>query len=181
MNTTLKEKAVVGRRILHDHVSRGPDQPGIITRLNPGEAGGFFVRLDGDRHAFFIPPKFTDRVTFLDQVTDVPALPMGRFHPTTDQLEGEWEGVPACTVSEDGDLVLLTTDKAKAMSAATAYFTWAGDDLDYVNFDRLRLVWAVFEWEPEGADADWTVKWAADWADQAIQLYFLPAWGGASA
>lgn len=173
---TAHPKAVVGRRIIHDHRSRKAKLPGIITRLNDGEAGGFWIRLDGDRHTFFIPPKFADRITFLDEVTEVPALPMGRFHPTVNELEGEWEGVPVCTVSEDGDLVLLTTDKEKAKAAAAAYFRWAGIDLDYVNFDRLELAWAVFEWEPENADTDWTVRWdAAEGDDHAIRLYLLPA------
>ncbi|MEU5043213.1 hypothetical protein [Streptomyces griseorubiginosus] len=174
MSSTLTQKVVVGRRIIHDHAARKAKLPGIITRVY--DDGGFRIRLDGDRHTFPVPPKFVDRVTFLDEVTEVPALPMGRFHPTVNELEGEWEGVSVCTVSEDGDLVLLTTDKEKAKAAATAYFRWAGIDLDYVNFDRLKLVWAVFEWEPEDADTDWTVRWdAAEGDAQAIRLYFLPA------
>ena len=174
MSSTLAQKAVVGRRIIHDHQARKAQLPGIITRLY--DDGGFRIRLDGDRHSFLVPPKFVDRVTFLDEVTEVPALPMGRFHPTVEQLEGEWEGVPICSVTEDGDLVILTTDKAKAKTAAIAYFRWAGIDLDYVNFDYLKLVWAVFEWEPENADTDWTVRWdAREGDDQAIHLYFLPA------
>ena len=176
MSSTLTEKAVVGRRIIHNHRSRKQKVPGIITRLNEGESGGFWVRLDGDRHTFFVPPKFVHLVTFLEEVTEVAALPMGRFQPTVDQLEGAWEGVPVCTVSEDGDLILLTTDRNAAVRAATAYFEYAGVDLDYVHFDSLALRWAVFEWEPEDADTDWTVRWdAREGDDQAVHVYLLPA------
>jgi hypothetical protein len=177
MTSTLTEKAVVGRRIIHDHRSRKAKLPGIITRVdNTGQYPGVWVRLDGDRRNLFVPRKFFGRLTFLDEVTEVPALPMGRFQPTPDQLEGERDGVPVCTISEDGDLVLLTTDRTKAVAAATAYFTGVGlYDLDYVNFGALVLRWAVFEWEPEDADADWSVTWARESDDQAIHLYHLPA------
>lgn len=179
MNSTLKEKAVVGRRILFNHASRGPDQPAIITRLKEeGFGAGFFIRLDGQRSQAWVPDKFMWRVTYLDQVVPVPELPTGRFQPTVDDLEGEWEGVPLCTVSEDGDLVLLTTDRKAAVRAATAYFTEIGVDPDYVNFDRMVQRWAVFEWEPdpENADADWFVRWdARKDDDQAVHVYLLPA------
>jgi hypothetical protein len=176
MTSTLTDKAVVGRRIIHDHASRKAKLPGIITRLNDGFGGGFFIRLDGDRSSILVPTKFVWRITFLDEVVDVPELPTGRFQPTSNDLEGDWEGVPLCTVSEDGALVLLTTDRNKARTAATAYFTEIGVDLDYVNFDYLKLRWAVFEWQPEDAETDWHVRWdASEGDDQAIHLYYLPA------
>lgn len=179
MSSTVKEKAVVGRRILFNHASRGPDQPAVITRLKvkeEGFGGGFYIRLDGQRSQTWVPDKFEWRVTYLDEVVPVPDLPMGRFQPTVKELDGEWEGVLVCTVSEDGDIILLTTDREAAVRAATAYFTEYGVDLNYVNFDSLVPRWAVFTWLPEDAETDWSVSWGARKKDdQAVHVYLLPA------
>lgn len=179
MSSTVKEKAVVGRRILFNHASRGPDQPAIITRLKAKEEGfgaGFFIRLDGERSQTWVPEKFVWRVTYLDEVVPVPALPMGRFQPTVNEVDGEWEGVLVCTVTEDGDILLLTTDRKAAVRAATACFTEYGIDLDYVNFDSMVPRCAVFTWQPENAETEWTVRWdAREGDDQAVHVYHLPA------
>lgn len=177
MSSTVTEKAVIGRRILFNHASLGPDQPAIITRLKEeGYGAGFFIRLDGSRSQTWVPDQFLWRVTFLDEVVPVPEFPTGRFQPTVAEMEGEWEGVLVSTVTEDGDILLVTTDRTAAVRAATAYFDWAGVDLDYVHFDSLALRWAAFEWEPEGADADWSVRWdARKGDDQAVHVYHLPA------
>lgn len=174
MSTTLTDKAVVGRRIVHDHAAYGKKLPGIITRLNDGEAGGFFVRLDGQRSSFFVPAKFVDRVTFLDQVVDpVPELPMGRFHPTVDDFGGDWEGIPVCSL-ESEDIIILTTDQDRADAALRAFCKDMWIDHEYLPTMQSR--WAVFEWEPEDADIPWTVRWdAAEGDDQAVHIYHLPA------
>ncbi len=174
MSSNLTDKAVVGRRIIHDHAARKQKLPGIITGLNDGEAGGFFVRLDGDRDSVFVPSKFAWRVTFLDEVTEVPALPMGPFTPTGRDI-GEYAGVMVCELASE-DVIVLTADLKAARTGLTAYLHQAGWDLDYVDWDRLEPRWAVFEWEPEGSDALWTVRWdASEGDDHAVHIYYLPA------
>lgn len=180
MSITLTEKAVVGRRIIHDHAARKQQLPGIITSLNEGQGGGFWVRLDGDRHTFFVPPKFYDRVTFLDEViTPVPELPMGRFTPTAADLGGVWEGVPVCLLEDTAGgehVIALTGDTAAARTAVAAYLKQTGWDVEFVDLDRLEARWAVFEWEPEDSDTPWTVNWdAAEGDDQAVRIHYLPA------
>jgi len=179
MSSTLAEKAVVGRRLLFTRYSDlpdGPQHPGIITGLVPTQGASLRIRLDDwhPRSNLHVPPDYQG-LTYLDEVTEGPALPMGRFHPTPDQLEGEWEGVPVCSISEDGDIVLLTTDREKAVTAATAYLKDAWVDLDFVHWASLQLRWAYFEWQPEDSDSDWYMHWASEGDDQAIHLYFLPA------
>ncbi|MEU5322942.1 hypothetical protein AB0G67_40260 [Streptomyces sp. NPDC021056] len=174
MTSTLAEKAVVGRRIVHDHQARKAQLPGIITRVdNDGEYPGVWVRLDGERHNMFVPRKFFWRLTFLDEVVPVPDLPMGRFHPTADDFGGDWEGVPVLQC-ESEDIVILTGDQLRATVALHAFCKDMGIDREYLPAMQPR--WAVFEWEPEDAEYPWTVRWdAAEGEDQAIRIYFLPA------
>jgi hypothetical protein len=180
MASILTEKAVVGRRILFTYYRDlkrpdAPAHPGIITGLVPTQGASLKIRLDGKRSSLHSPPDY-EGLRYLDEVLDpVPGLPMGRFHPTPDQLNGVWEGVPVCWISEDGDLILLTTDRDAAVRAATANFTEVGVDPAYVDFEGLQLVWAYFEWQPEDADSDWRVRFTSEGDDQAIQLYYLPA------
>ncbi|MGW2384340.1 hypothetical protein [Streptomyces sp. NPDC001658] len=180
MTGTLAEKAVVGRRVtltFHRDLNlpNPPAYPGIITSVSPDKTS-VWVRLDGKRYN--LPARADYRgLTYLDQVVDVPALPMGRFTPTPADLLGVWEGVPLSTVGEDGeDLILLTADRDKAVAAAKAYDAEVGVHPDSANYDRVRACWAVFEWEPEDAEFPWTVDWdAAEGDDQAVQIYYLPA------
>lgn len=177
MSSTLTEQAVVGRRITltrYRDLPDGPAHPGIITALVPTQGASVKIRLDGKRHTLHVPPDYQG-LHYLDEVTDVPDLPMGRFHPTPEQLEGVWEGVPVCAISEDGDIVILTTDREKAEAAAWAYLKHACVDPDYVDMGDLTLRWAYFEWQPEDAESEWYMHWAAEGDDHAIQLYFLPA------
>lgn len=175
---TVHPKAQIGRRIMFTRYSDlkngGPEQPGIITGLVPTQGASVRIRLDGQRSVFYVRPDF-EGLRYLDETGPVPELPMGRFHPTPDELEGEWEGVPVCSINEDGDIVLFTTDREKAVTAATAYFKDAWIDLDFVNWDWLQLRWAFFEWEPEDADTHWSMDWCAEGDDHAIHLYHLPA------
>lgn len=178
MTSTLTDKAVVGRRVMltyyRDLKTKGPERPGVITGIVPTQGASVQIRLDGRRRSLHVPPDYKG-LRYLDEIGPVPALPMGRFHPTPDELEGEWEGVPVCSISEGGDIVLLTTDRDRAVAAATAYFNDAGIDLNYVHWKGLKPRWAYFEWEPEDSDTDWFQYWCVEGDDQAIQLYYLPA------
>jgi hypothetical protein len=183
MTSQTTEKAVVGRRILltryNDLKNGGPQQPGIITSVDSAETGGaVWIRLDGARHNVHARHDY-EGLVYLDEVVEVPALPMGRFQPTPDDLLGVWEGVPLSTVGEDGEeLILLTDDREKAWQAASAYFNAFGIDIDpdYQDASDLEPCWAVFEWEPEDAEFPWTVRWdAAEGDDQAVHIYYLPA------
>jgi hypothetical protein len=181
MTSTLEDLAVIGRRVefayyrsLHDD-SETLYLPGIITAITDDPAS-LRVRLDGQRSNLPLRPDY-EGLRYLEQVVPVPDLPMGRFIPTVDDLEGVWEGVPLCSIGEDGDLIVLTGDRAKAIAAARTYLDeMGGVDLDYVDFDDIRAHWAVFEWQPEGAECPWLVDWdAAEGDDQAIRIHYLPA------
>lgn len=188
MTTTLTEqtKAVRGRRV---QLTRYRDlkipgdhaYPGIITGTEDGfqDTTLAVIRLDGDRHTLRVPTDYQG-LTYLDEVTDVPDLPMGRFVPTAEQMEGEWEGVPVCSLNEDGELIALTADRDQAVAAMNVYRREMGGCLYNPEFDTVtpeqpELQWAVFEWQPEDSELDWLVTWSTEGEDQAIQLYYLPA------
>lgn len=182
MSSTVTEQAVAGRRIEFTYYRdrnqpEPPAYPGIITGTEPGYGGQTvaLVRLDGTRSTLHVPAD-SRGLTYLDEVVPVPDLPMGRFQPTADHMMGVWEGVPLSTIGEDGeDLILLTADRDKAVAAAKAYDAEVGVHPDSVNYDRIRLCWAVFEWEPEDAECPWNVRWdAAEGEDQAIRIHYLP-------
>lgn len=176
MTSTLAAKAEPGRRILFDHASLKTQAPGIVLTF-PNASGLIRIRFDGRRHTLPVSAD-SERITYLDEVVDVPDLPTGRFHPTPEQLEGLWEDVPVCSINEDGDIILLTTDRDRAMAAATAYLKDACVDLAYVDLELgLELRWAYFEWTPEDQDdeGDWFMHWTREGDDQAIRIYYLPA------
>jgi hypothetical protein len=135
---------------------------------------GVYIRLDGARSSLFTAARFFDRVTWLDEVGPVPELPMGRFRPTVDDLEGEWEGVPVCRF-ENGHIIALTPDRKAALAALAAYCT----DMDYgveaMSLGDVQSQWAVFTWQPEDAECPWLMDDANEGDDQAIQLHYLPA------
>jgi hypothetical protein len=181
MTITLEDLAVVGRRVefayyrsLHDDFET-LYLPGIITAVTD-DVASLRVRLDGQRSNLTVRPDY-EGLRYLEQVVPVPELPMGRFTPTVDDLEGVWEGVPLCSISEDGDLIVLTGDRVKAIAAARTYLDeMGGVYLEDVDFDDIRAHWAVFEWEPEDAEFPWTVDWdAAEGDDHAIRIHYLPA------
>jgi hypothetical protein len=180
MTSTLAEKAVVGRRVMFTYyrdLKRPdlPEYPGIITDLVPNQGASLKIRLDGKRSTLHAPPDYQG-LRYLDEViTPVPALPMGRFHPTADDFGGDWEGVPVCQLGDD-DIVILTADRDAARAALAAFCKDMYLDLEFLPLDRLEARWAVFEWEPEDAEYPWTVRWdAAQAHDQAIRIYYLPA------
>lgn len=183
MTSTLTDKAVVGRRITltyYRDLPDGPKHPGIVT-LVTSDKTGVLIRLDGKRYN--IPARVDfEGITYLDQVVDVPALPMGRFTPAASDDDGflEQDGVLLSTIREDGEDVIVITGPGRqeeAIAAASAYLDSAGVDISYVNFDAIRPYWAVFEWRAEDALSPWSVRWdnVAEGDDQAVHIYHLPA------
>lgn len=179
MTSTVETKAVVGRRVeFAYHRSLIDDSatvylPGVITALTEGEAACVRVRLDGTRSNLAVRPD-DEGLRYLDEVGAVPELPMGRFHPTAKDVEGEWEGVPVCQF-EDEDMVALIADRDAAAQAITAYCTDMGMDMEFVDLSFLQARWVVFEWQPEDAECPWLMNWAAEGDDMAIQINYLPA------
>jgi hypothetical protein len=186
MTSTLTEKAVAGRRVEYAyHQSLTDDRatlyaPGIITGTEPGYNGALLakVRLDGQRSNLLVPVDY-DGLRYLDQVVPVPDLPMGRFTPVADDMNGFYEraGVLVAAIGEDGEaLIILTGDRDKAFAAASAYGEEIGYDPDYVALEHLESCWAVFEWQPEDSEYPWAVRWPApESEDQAIHIHYLPA------
>lgn len=178
---TLLEQAVMGRRIefaYYSNLHSDTDtvwHPGIITAIEAGYMTLLAcIRLDGERRSALRIPFDFEGIRYLDEVIDVPELPMGRFHPTAADMAGEWEGVPIAGF-EDDDIVLLTADKDAAHRALTAYARDMSWDLDFIGAHRMTLRWAVFEWQPEDAHHDWLMSFAAEGDDMAVHLYYLPA------
>ena len=186
MTMTLENLAVVGRRVEYAyHRSLTDDTatlwtPGIITGTEPGLNGGLLarVRLDGTRSPLVVPVGY-DGLRYLNEIVPVPELPMGRFLPAADDKNGFYAkaGVILAPIGEDGEeLVVVTDDPAKARAAVTAYAKETGLDLDYLDFDALKPLWAVFEWEPEDSESLWTVRMdAAEGNDMAVRIHYLPA------
>ncbi|WP_328545400.1 hypothetical protein [Streptomyces europaeiscabiei] len=176
MTSTLTEKAVTGRHVTFTHyrnLSDGPTRPGIITGTEPGYNGALLarVRLDGERSNLCVPVDY-EGLTYLDQITDVPELPMGRFHPTADDFGGDWEGVPVCSLDNEA-IVILTADRLRAAGALAAFCKDMGFDREYLPSMEDR--WAVFEWQPEDAEIPWFMDLAEQGDDQAIHIHYLPA------
>jgi hypothetical protein len=179
--TTLEDLAVRGRRVLFTYFRQlgdGPEHPGIITGLEDGDSGSLraLIRIDGTRSNLSVPVDY-EGLTYLEEVVDVPDLPMGPFTPAANDLLGVWEDVPLATIGEDGtDLIILTDDRDKAVAAARAYDREVGVDVHFVNYDAIKAYWAVFTWEPEDSEFPWTVRWDAQEGDnQAIRIHYLPA------
>ena len=184
MSSTLKEKAVVGRSIVFTYYREmgqadSTTYPGIITGTEPGCNGGLLarVRLDGKRSNLSVPVGY-EGLRYLDEVVPVPELPMGPFIPVADDRNGFYEraGVLLAPIGEDGELVIITDDAAKARAAAVAYDAEIGVDVDFVDYGALLPRWAVFEWEPEDAESPWAVRWVDEKTDEnALHIYYLPA------
>jgi hypothetical protein len=185
MTTTLETMAVPGRRVERRiHQSVNDDRadvyaPGIITKTQTATNGALLarVRLDGQRSSLALPADY-DGLRYLDQIVDVPELPMGPFTPTDDEKNGftTYAGALAAPIGEDGEaLVVVTTDLGTAEAAASAYAKATDLDPDYVDVDELKPMWAVFEWEPEESEYPWSVRWdATQGDDHAVHIYYLP-------
>ncbi|MFF8610850.1 hypothetical protein ACF06X_33630 [Streptomyces sp. NPDC015346] len=173
---TLPPAAVVGRRVeLAYYRDQDTYLPGIITTITDDPAS-LRVRLDGLRSTVACRADY-EGLRYLDDVTPVPELPMGRFHPTVSDFDGAtYAGIPVCQF-EDEDIVLLTADPAAARAALLAYFQDQGMDPDsgFHDPDGVELRWVVFEWQPEDAECPWLMTFDVEGADMAIQIHYLPA------
>jgi hypothetical protein len=187
MTTSLAEKAVAGRRVkylihrsAHDDRTADAYQGGIVTGTVTAGNGRLLakVRLDGDRSSLTLPADY-DGLRYLDEVVPVPVLPMGRFTPVEDEMNGFFhvQGVLVTTVGEDGDeWVFITDDRDKAKAAALAYAEETDVDVDFVDFGALEPKWAAFEWEPEESESPWVVHWDAQESDDhAVHVFYLIA------
>jgi hypothetical protein len=160
-----------GRRVTFASC-REPDTklPGVITGI---DGAIVCVRLDGHRSNLRVHGDYAG-LRYLDEIGPVPALPMGRFHPTAvDFANVQYDGIPLAEL-DDGDMVALTPDPALAVAAINAHLRQKGAD-DEVTKDDVTLRWAYFEWEPPDADHPWTVHWADPDADMAVQIHYFAA------
>ena len=171
MTDTLAEKAVVGRLVEFAY-RRVPNTylPGIITSITDDPAS-LRIRLGSARSTIAVRADY-ENLRYLDQVMPVPELPVGRFHPTVADMQGEFAGVPVCEF-EDGDVLVLTAEPAAARAALAAYCTEMDMGLELV--DLLEAHWVVFEWQPEDAECPWLMDFAKQGDDMAIQIHYLPA------
>lgn len=176
MPSTLTTKLVVGRRVeLALYNAPTTYRPGTITYVSPDNTS-LEIRLDGKRYNTPTPADH-EFLRILDEIVDVPSLPMGPFIPTAQDMLGIWADVPLATIGADGeDLILLTDDKDKAEAAAIAFAGETGLNLEAIDLEALQACWAVFTWEPEDAASPWTVNWAASEGDaMAVRIHYLPA------
>ncbi|MGW0633130.1 hypothetical protein [Streptomyces sp. NPDC002758] len=168
---TVHPMAQEGRRVTFAFC-REPDTelPGVITRVDGAHV---YVRLDGTRSNLCVHADYAG-LLYLDEVGPVPALPMGRFHPTArDFNEVHYDGVLLSELADD-DMVALTADPMKAVAAMNAHLRQM-DAHDDVTEKDVELRWAYFKWEPEDAEHPWTLHWATPEEDMAIHLHYLPA------
>jgi len=153
--------------------------PGVITALVPNQGASVKLRLDGHRSNLHVPPDYQG-LTYLDEIGPVPELPMGRFQPTPNDLEGwDWQGIQVFSIGEDGEVLALTGDLAKAVEAINAYRKDMAGCLynpafDTVTTDDLVHRWAYFDWQPEDAESPWFVHWTHEGDDQATELHHFP-------
>lgn len=74
----------------------------------------------------------------------------------------------------DGDVIVLTADRAKALAAATTYLVEEAQVvLELYRLEDLKDRWAYFEWQPEDAECPWLMHWAEPGDDMAIQIHYL--------
>lgn len=180
---TLPAQAVIGRRIAFSyrddlrHIPR--DQVGTITAIADDQPRCLRIRLDGARSGIYVRPDH-ENLRYLGEVITVPELPMGRFTPTGSEagFDHAFDGVPVVEF-EEGDMAVLTPDRAKAEAALATYLreVHGMEDESEIRDEvaELRLRNVVFEWQPEDADADWHMDDAELNTDHAVQVHYLPA------
>jgi len=182
MSSTLTEKAVRGRRVTYAYAHGDQKRrPGVITGTTTSAHGTLLVlvRLDGARSNLHVPADH-ENLTYLDEVGEVPKLPMGRFHPSITSLgfDFQYDGVVVCGF-EDGDAVAVTADPSMAEAAIATYLREVEgiEDEGIVRelIGWMKPLWVVFEWEPEDAECAWLMNWCDEGTDQAVRVYYLPA------
>ncbi|MFF6903460.1 hypothetical protein [Streptomyces hydrogenans] len=183
MPEPLPAQAVVGRRIAFTHhrdlnkASR--DQHGVITGIDTEQRAALRIRLDGARSNLNVTPDY-EGLHYLDEVVPVPELPMGRFQPSTGQpgMDYVYDGVLVVEF-EDGDMVAITGDRAKAEAAVATYLReQAGiDDEGDIRHALGDLVDrdVFFAWEPEDADCAWFMHPADADPTDVMNVHYLPA------
>lgn len=174
--TTATPTAEPGRRLTFSGYGSNPTpRPGVITGID-GDA--LLFRLDGMRSTLRITSNrlpASKSLHLLNEIGPVPALPMGRFAPTAENLKAEtYEGVPVVEL-EDGDLAILSKDRELAGRALAAYAEDHDWVLDGLGAGALKSRWVAFEWEPEDSDYDWLMGDVEQGADQAVHVYYLSA------
>jgi hypothetical protein len=176
--TLIDARAVRGRRItLHGYASLDHALHGIVTAVD-NEHPVLRIRLDGHRSNIVVRADSPD-LTYLDEVTEVPDLPMGRFLPTAENLRGSvYDGITVCDFDDD-DLAVLTDNRDQAATAVSAHLreSWGVED-DEVIRDHVRDLtdrWAYFAWEPEDAEHAWQMHWCEPGDDMAVHIHYLPA------
>ncbi|MEU8525292.1 hypothetical protein AB0C77_06765 [Streptomyces sp. NPDC048629] len=180
---TLPAGAVAGRRVAftyhRDLEKAGPGQVGVITAIDTGQPASLRIRLDGSRSNLHVFPDY-EGLRYLDEVGPVPELPMGSFKPSAQHpgMDFEYDGVLVIEF-EDGDMVAITGDRARAEAAVATYLReQAGvDDEGDIREDlaELKPQYAVFEWEPEDAECAWLMHNATEGDEQAVRVHYLPA------
>ncbi|MFJ6348619.1 hypothetical protein ACIQKB_03980 [Streptomyces sp. NPDC092046] len=181
--TTLPAQATVGRRVAFTHhrdLSKAcRDQIGIITAIDTGQRAALRIRLDGSRSNLNVAPDY-EGLRYLDEVVPVPELPMGRFQPSAQHpgMDYIYDGVLVVEF-EDGDMVAITEDRARAEAAVATYLRdQAGIDDEADIREALADLTSrrvVFEWEPEDAECAWFMNPAVEGDDQALGVHYLPA------
>ena len=183
MPNPLPIEAVEGRRVAftyhRDLDKAGRDQFGVITSIDTEQRAALRIRLDGARSNLHVFPDY-EGLRYLDEVGPVPELPMGRFQPTSAApgMDFEYDGVLVVEF-EDGDMVAVTGDRAKAEAAVATYLreqTGLEDEAEIRDeLAELKPQHVVFEWQPEDAECAWLMNLADEAADQAVRVHYLPA------
>ncbi|TXS39666.1 hypothetical protein [Streptomyces sp. t39] len=179
---TLPAEAVIGRHIAFSHrddLTHIPrDQVGIITAIETDQPRCLRIRLNGSRRGLYVRPD-AENLRYLDEVSPVPDLPMGRFTPTgaTAGFDFAYEGVLVVQFDDD-DLAALTPDPEKAAAAAATFLreVFGIDDESNVRDEiaELRPRTVAFEWQPEDAEFDWLMVDVEPTAEHAVQVHYLP-------
>lgn len=166
----LPGQAVPGRRVTYRHPILDTDLTGSIEKVDEGTL--LRVRLDGHRRPITVQAS-SELVTYLDEVTDLPPIPVGRFTPIPEELNAVRAGVPLAVIGAN-DLILLTTDPDAAIAAATDYLPDMGYNPATVDWTTLETRWAGFDWPEDTTRFDWILTWVAEGDDQALHVHYLP-------
>ncbi|MEU9998074.1 hypothetical protein [Streptomyces sp. NPDC050848] len=181
--TTLPAEAVVGRRVAftyhRDLKKPGNALPGVITDIDTEQRAALRIRLDGSRSNLHVFPDY-EGLQYLDQVGPVPDLPMGPFKPSSQHpgMDFEYDGVLVIEF-EEGDMVAITDDLAKAEAAVATYLreqAGVDDETDIREaLADLQPQYAVFVWQPEDSECAWLMNDADEGDGKALKVHYLPA------